>query len=99
MNNIFEPRSSSITNSFTSLDYKLHLSIEQEELTLDDAGDYSVDFEDQDCIEFLYRYHLLLSAVRAFYYLGFDNDILDSLCPPALFYAFHGNDTETGWTH
>ena len=27
MNDIFEPRSSSIINSFTSLDYELHLSI------------------------------------------------------------------------
>ena len=62
MNDIFEPRSSSITNSFTSLDYELHLSIEQEELTPADAGDYIVDFEDQDFIEFLYRYHLLSSA-------------------------------------
>jgi len=45
MNDIFEPRSSSITNSLTSLDYELHLSIEQEELTPADAGDYIIDFE------------------------------------------------------
>ena len=62
MNDIFEPRSSSITNYFTSLDYELHLSIEQEELTPADTGDYIVDFEDQDFIEFLYKYHLLSSA-------------------------------------
>ena len=97
MNDIFEPRSSSITNSFTSLDYELHLSIEQEELTPADAGDYIVDFEDQDFIEFLYRYHLLSSAERAFYCLGFDDDIWDSLYPPASFYGFHGYDTESEW--
>ena len=95
MNDIFEPRSPSITNSFSSLDYELHLSIEQEELTPADAGDYIVDFEDQDFIEILYRYHLLSSAERAFYCLGFNDDIWDSLYPPASFYGFHGNDTES----
>ena len=95
MNYIFEPRSSSITNTFYSLDYELHLSIEQEELTPTDASDYIVDFDDQDFIEFLYKYHLLRSAERAFYYLSFDDDIWDSLYPPASFYGFHGNDTES----
>ena len=62
MNDIFEPRSTAITNSFTSLNYELHLSIEQEELTPAEAGDYIVNFDDQDIIELLYRYHLLSSA-------------------------------------
>ena len=97
MNNIFEPHSSSITNSFTALDYELHLSIQQEELTPADAGDYIVDFENQDFIEFLYKYHLLSSAEYAFYCHGFDDDIWDSLYPPASFYGFHGNVTETAW--
>ena len=66
MNNIFEPYSSYITNSFTSQDYELHLSIEQEELTPADTSDYIVNYKDQDFIEFLYRYHLLSSAERAF---------------------------------
>ena len=99
MNDILEPRSSSITNSFTSLDYELHLSIEQEELTPADTGDYIIDFEEQDFIEFLYRYHLLSSAERAFCCLGFDDNICDSLYPPASFYGFHGNDTESEWNH
>ena len=97
MNDIFEPRSSSITNSFTSLNYELHLSIEQEELTPADASNYIVDFEDQDFIEFLYKYHLLSSAEWASYCLGFDDDIWDSLYPPASFYGFHGNNTESEW--
>ena len=79
MNDIIGPRSSSVTNSFISLDYELHLLIEQEELTPADAGDYIVDFEDQDFSEFLNRYHLLSSAEQAFYCLGFDDDIWNSL--------------------
>ena len=84
-------------NSFTSLDYEVHLLIEQEEPTPTDAGNYIVGFEDQDFVELLYRYHLLFLAERTFYCLGFDDDIWDSLYPPALFYGFHGNDTETKW--
>ena len=97
MNDIFEPRSSSITNSFTSLDYELHLSIEPDELTPADASDYIVDFADQDFEKFLYRLHILSSAERAFYCLGLDDDIWDSLYPQASFYGFHGNDTESEW--
>ena len=97
MNDIFEPRSSSITNSFTTLDNELHLSIAQEELTPTNTGDYIVEFEDQYFVEFLYKYHLLSSAERAFYCLGFDDDIWDRLNPLASFYGLHRNNTESEW--
>ena len=97
MNDIFEPRPFSISNSIASLDYELQLSIEQPELTPADVGDNITEFEDQDFVEFLRHYHFLSSAERAFYCLGLDHEIWDSLYTPPEFYGFNGNDTESEW--
>ena len=97
MNDIFEPRSSSVSNSFASLDYELHLSIEQPELTPADVGDCITDFEDQHFIQFLKHYHFLSSAERAFFCLGLNDEVWDSLYPPPKFYGFNGHNTESEW--
>ena len=97
MNDIFEPRPFSVSNSIASLDYELQLSIEQPDLTPAEVGDKITEFEDQDFVEFLHHYHFLSSAERAFYCLGLDDEIWDGLYPTPEFYGLNGNDTESKW--